>query len=79
MVERVCRALCGFHGNAADTRFEGKAMWESYVEKACQIINGAGIPAFLGVVRAAAGDPAMPENVRASLNGALDAFEGEAP
>lgn len=78
LVERVCRSLCAYHGDAADTRFEGKAMWESYMDEAALIIDGAGVPAFLAVVRETVEDAAMPEKLRANLTGALEAFEGEA-
>lgn len=76
LVERVCRALCAFHGNAPDTRFEGKAMWESYTEEARHIIDGAGIVAFLAVVGEVAEDPSLSEKLRADLFGALEAFKG---
>lgn len=29
--ERAARALCRFHNLPENTKFEGKAMWESYV------------------------------------------------
>jgi hypothetical protein len=74
--ERVCRALCEFHGNPQDTKFEAKPMWESYRAEAEQIIEGSGIVAFLGVVREAMDDPSMPTKMRENLKGALAAFEG---
>jgi len=76
LAERVCRSLCAYHGNAPDTRFEGKAMWESYADEARQIIDGAGIIAFLAVVRVVAQNPSLTEKLRADLLGALEAFEG---
>lgn len=51
-------------------------MWESYIGEAQQIIEGAGIVAFLSVVREVAEDPSLSDRLRANLMGALEAFEG---
>lgn len=77
LIERVCRVLCRLRGEPADILFEGKPKWESYRGHAREVIEGSGIVAFVGMVRDAAADPAMPEGVRGNLAGALAAFEGQ--
>lgn len=39
--ERAARALCKLHGHLPDTRFEGKAMWESYLDEVDAVIASA--------------------------------------
>jgi hypothetical protein len=38
MIERVARKMCGIDGLPQDTRYEGKAMWESYASEARTIV-----------------------------------------
>ena len=37
--ERVARALCNLHGHPPDARFEGKAIWESYLGEVDTVIS----------------------------------------
>ena len=37
-IERVCRALCRFHGNLENSQFDGSPMWESYRDEAMAIL-----------------------------------------
>ncbi|MCB1345344.1 MAG: hypothetical protein H6900_09965 [Rhodobacter sp.] len=39
--ERAARALCRLHGHRPDTRFDGKAMWESYLDEVDTVIASA--------------------------------------
>ncbi|WP_370269193.1 hypothetical protein [Nioella sp.] len=39
--ERAARALCKLHGHPPDTRFEGKAMWESYLDEVDAVLAAA--------------------------------------
>lgn len=39
--ERAARALCKLHGHPPDTRFEGKAMWESYLDEVDAVLTAA--------------------------------------
>lgn len=38
-IERAARALCRFHGLPEDTKFEGRPMWESYIDQAAAAIG----------------------------------------
>lgn len=40
-VERVARALCKFQGLPENTRYEGRQMWESFVEQAIAVLEAA--------------------------------------
>lgn len=37
-IERGARALCRFHKLPENTKFEGRPMWESYVDEARAVI-----------------------------------------
>ena len=37
-IERVCRALCQFHGNPTNAQFDGNPMWEAYRDEAMAIL-----------------------------------------
>ena len=38
-IERAARALCRFHNLPENTKFEGRPMWESYVDEAIAVID----------------------------------------
>lgn len=38
-IERAARALCRFHNLPENTRFEGRAMWESYIEEVKAVLD----------------------------------------
>lgn len=38
-IERAARAICRFHGLPENTKFEGRSMWESYVDEAIAVIE----------------------------------------
>lgn len=38
-IERAARALCRFHKLPENTKFEGRPMWESYVDEAIAVIT----------------------------------------
>ncbi|TCQ02179.1 hypothetical protein [Sphingomonas sp. PP-CC-3A-396] len=38
-IERAARALCRFHELPENTTFEGRPMWESYVDEAIAVIS----------------------------------------
>ena len=38
-IERAARALCRFHKLPENTKFEGRPMWESYVDEAIAVID----------------------------------------
>lgn len=40
-LERAARALCRFHGMPEDTIFEGKPMWQSYLDEAMVVLRAA--------------------------------------
>lgn len=42
-LELACRALCRFHGNPEDTKFEGRPMWESYISEVRVVLDALGI------------------------------------
>lgn len=37
-IERAARAMCRFHRLPEDTKFEGRPMWESYIDEAAAVI-----------------------------------------
>lgn len=40
-LEKAARALCRFHGLPEDTMFEGKPMWQSYLDEATTVLRAA--------------------------------------
>ncbi len=40
-IEAAARALCRFHNNPENTRFEGKPMWTSYLPEATAAVEAA--------------------------------------
>ena len=38
-IERAARALCKLEGNPENTKFEGKPMWQSYLQQALAVIE----------------------------------------
>jgi hypothetical protein len=38
-IERAARALCKFHGLPENTKFEGRPMWQSYIDEAIAVIE----------------------------------------
>lgn len=42
--ELAARALCRFHGVPEDKQFEGKPMWESYLEEVDLVLEAATLP-----------------------------------
>lgn len=37
-IERAARAMCRFHGLPENTKFEGRPMWESYLDEARAVL-----------------------------------------
>lgn len=46
--ELAARALCRFDGHPEDTKFEGKPMWESYLDQADVVLEALAIAPTLG-------------------------------
>lgn len=40
-IERAARALCKFQGLPENTKWEGRPMWESFIEQAIVVLNAA--------------------------------------
>ncbi|NKE77833.1 hypothetical protein [Ochrobactrum sp. MC-1LL] len=39
--ERAARALCELHNNPPDIKFEGRPMWESYLDEVDTVLEAA--------------------------------------
>lgn len=39
--ERAARALCALHNNPPDIKFEGRPMWESYLDEVDTVLKAA--------------------------------------
>jgi hypothetical protein len=53
--ERICRALCSADNNPENITFEGKPMWQSYLDAARAALRGAEVDPLLDIVREVAG------------------------
>lgn len=42
--ERAAKALCRFNGVPEDTQFEGRPMWESYLDQVDAVLQAALTP-----------------------------------
>lgn len=40
-IEGAVRAMCRFHGLPENTSFEGRPMWESYIDAAVAVIEAS--------------------------------------
>ena len=40
-IERAARALCKFQGLPENTKYDGRSMWESFVDQAIAVLDAA--------------------------------------
>lgn len=50
--ERAARALCRMNGVPEDTKFEGRPMWESYLDEVGTVLKAALTPEELEKLKA---------------------------
>lgn len=48
-IERAARALCKLAGNPENTKFEGKPMWQSYINEAHAVVQAIREPDDLAI------------------------------